>query len=167
MRETAEQSAEPFPNLEKGTEWNDLLFGEIFAGTARLSRAYAKRGFRVSSVDHTIKRSTRLITFLDLTKDEDLHFFLGFLEAKLNVLVYIHLAPPCGTASAAREVPVPGCPQDMQPAPLRSKEFPDGSPGLTELNLLKVEKARALCCATAVIIKFCVLHGILVSIENP
>ena len=42
----------------------------------------------------------------------------------------------------------------MQPAPLRSKEFPDGSPGLTELNLLKVEKARALCCATAVIVKF-------------
>ena len=55
----------------------------------------------------------------------------------------------------------------MQPVPLRSKEFPDGSPGLTELNLLNEEKTCALCCATAVIVKFCVLHGILVSIENP
>ena len=108
-----------------------------------------------------------LSPFLDLTKDEDLHFFLDFLEAELNLLVYIHLAPPCGTASAARGVPVPGCPPEMQPVPLRSKEFPDGSPGLTELNLLNEEKACALCCATAVIVKFCVLHGILVSIENP
>jgi len=108
--ETAEQSAEPFPSLERGTEWNDLLFGEIFAGAAQLSRAHAKRNFRVSSVDHAIKRSTELITFLDLTKDKDLHFFRDFLEAELNVLVYIHLAPPGGTASAARGIPVSGCP---------------------------------------------------------
>ena len=167
MCETAEQGAEPFPNLKRGTEWNDLLFGEIFAGAARLSRAFAKRDFRVSSVDHTTKRSTGLITVLDLTKDEDLQFLLDFLKAELNVLVYIHLAPPCGTASAARGIPVPGCPQEMQPVPLRSKEFPDGLPGLTGLNLLKVEKANALYRATAVIVQFCVLYGILVSIENP
>ncbi|CAL1169250.1 unnamed protein product [Cladocopium goreaui] len=55
--ETTGQSAEPFPNLDKGTEWKDLLFVEIFAGTARLSRAFAKRDFRVSSVDHTTKRN--------------------------------------------------------------------------------------------------------------
>jgi len=165
--ETTGQSAEPFPNLDKGTEWKDLLFVEIFAGTARLSRAFAKRDFRVSSVDHTTKRSTGLITVLDLTKDEDLQFLLDFLKAELNVLVYIHLAPPCGTASAARGIPVPGCPQEMQPVPLRSKEFPDGLPGLTGLNLLKVEKANALYRATAVIVQFCVLYGILVSIENP
>ena len=132
---------------------------EIFAGTARLSRAFTKRDFRVSSVDHTTKRSTGLITILDLTKDEDLKFLLDFLKAELNVLVYIHLAPPCGTASAARGIPVPGCPQEMQPAPLRTKEFPDGLQGLTGLNLLKVEKANALYRATSIIVQFC---GILV-----
>ena len=167
LHETTEQSADSFPNLERGTEWKDLLFVEIFAGTARLSRAFAKRDFRVASVDHTTKRSTGLITVLDLTKDEDLKFLLDFLKAELNVLVYIHLAPPCGTASAARGIPVPGCPQEMQPVPLRSKEFPDSLPGLTGLNLLKVEKANALYRATAVIVQFCVLYGILVSIENP
>ena len=126
---------------------------EIFAGTARLSRAFTKRGFRVSSVDHTTKRSTGLITILDLTKDEDLNFLLDFLKAELNVLVYIHLAPPCGTASAARGIPVPGCPKEMQPAPLRTKEFPDGLPGLAGLD--------------SIIVQFCVLYGIVVSIENP
>ena len=118
-------------------------------------------------MDHTTKRSTGLITVLDLTKDEDLKFLLDFLKAELNVLVYIHLAPPCGTASAARGIPVPGCPQEMQPVPLRTKEFPDGLPGLTGLNLLKVEKANALYQATAVIVQFCVSYNILVSIENP
>ena len=156
-----------FANLDNSTEWKDLLVVEIFAGTARLSRAFTKRDFRVSSVDHTTKRSTGLITILDLTKEEDLNFLLDFLKAELNVLVYIHLAPPCGTASAARGIPVPGCPQEMQPAPLRTKEFPDGLPGLTGLNLLKVEKANALYRATSIIVQFCVLHGILVSIENP
>ena len=140
---------------------------EIFAGTARLSRAFAKRDFRVSSVDHTTKRSTGLITILDLTKDEDLTFLLDFLQAELNVLVYIHLAPPCGTASAARGIPVPGCPEDMQPKPLRTKEFPDGLPGLSGLNQLKVEKANALYRATFKIVQFCIIHNILVSIENP
>ena len=83
------------------------------------------------------------------------------------MLVYIHLAPPCGTASAARGIPVPGCPEDMQPTPLRSKEFPNGLPGLAGLNLLKVEKANSLYRATFKIVEFCVLHKILVSIENP
>ena len=159
--------AKLFANLAETTEWKDLLVVEIFAGTARLSRAFTKRDFRVSSVDHTSKRSTGLITILDLTKDEDLNFLLDFLQAEINVLVYIHLAPPCGTASAARGIPVPGCPEDMQPTPLRSKEFPNGLPGLAGLNLLKVEKANSLYWATFKIVEFCVLNNILVSIENP
>ena len=118
-----------FANIADKTAWKDLLVVEIFAGTARLSRAFTKKDFRVSSVDHTTKRSTGLITILDLTKDEDLTFLMNFLKAELNVLVYIHLAPPCGTASAARGIPVPNCPKEMQPEPLRSKDFPDGLPG--------------------------------------
>ena len=162
--EEASNSNPPFANLAKGAAWKNLLVVEIFAGTVRLSRAFTRRDFRVSSVDHTSKRSTGLITILDLTKDEDLNFLLDFLKAELDVLVYIHLAPPCGTASAARGIPVPNCPEDTQPAPLRTKAFPNGLPGLVGLNLLKVEKANCLYNATAKIVKFCALHNILVSI---
>lgn len=154
MEEPSGSPAGLFANLAASTEWKDLLVVEIFAGTARLSRAFTKRDFRVSSVDHTSKRSTGLITILDLTKDEELNFLLDFLQAELNVLVYIDLAPPCGTASAARGIPVSGCPEDMQPTPLRSKEFPDGLPGLPGLNQLKVEKANCLYWATFKIVQF-------------
>ena len=66
-----------FQGVQSGehTEWKDLLVVEIFAGTARFSRAFAQRDFRVSSVDHTSRRSTGLITILALTKDDDLNFY--------------------------------------------------------------------------------------------
>ena len=37
--------AKLFANLAETTEWKDLWVVEIFAGTARLSRAFTKRGF--------------------------------------------------------------------------------------------------------------------------
>ena len=53
---------------------------KFLRGMARVSRAFSKRDFRVSSVDHTTKRSTGLIgliTILDLTKDENLTDLFG------------------------------------------------------------------------------------------
>ena len=45
----------------------------------------------------------------------------------------LHLAPPCGTSSRARELP-------NGPPPLRSLEFPDGLPSLSGLDALRVSK---------------------------
>lgn len=58
-----------------------------------------------------------------------------------------HSAPPCGTASKARDKAIPawlkakGAPE---PPPLRSSQHPRGLPGLTGLNLLRVEKANCI-----------------------
>lgn len=46
---------------------------------------------------------------------------------------YVHFAPPCGTASRAREIRRKGC----DPKPLRSDEEPDGLPHLTGMQNLK------------------------------
>ncbi|CAL1164077.1 unnamed protein product [Cladocopium goreaui] len=95
---------------------DDAAFGAFAAGFFWAHSVEASNASKPDAGKPKAKiRSTGLITVLDLTKDEDLHFLLDFLKAELNVLVYIHLAPPCGTASAARGIPVPGCPQEMQP----------------------------------------------------
>ena len=60
----------------------------------------------------------------------------------------VHAAPPCGTASKARDKPIPlrfrlkGAPC---PRPLRSPDFPRGIPhGLTEIEQLRVDTANQI-----------------------
>ena len=85
-------------------------------------------------------------------------------------VVYVHWAPPCGTGSRARGRPIPkslkriGAPE---PRPLRSDDFPQGLPGLTPDEQLRVDAANAIYLHY---VKFgYILHerGIAQSCENP
>ena len=68
------------------------------------------------------------------------------LESDLRPHV-VHIAPPCGTASKAREKPIPwwlkrrGVPEPRQ---LRSSEHVRGLPDLTGTELLRVVKANSI-----------------------
>jgi hypothetical protein len=53
----------------------------------------------------------------------------------------VFVAPPCGTASAARNIDIPG---EDPPKPLRSFEQPDGISGLSGLDLVRVSAANVL-----------------------
>ena len=84
------------------------------------------------------------------------------LEQLLNLdtILYVHFAPPCGTASAARHIK-PG------PPPLRSTIFPMGLPGLNFVQQARVKKANFLYKWTWKLIKFLDSKNIGWSVENP
>ena len=113
---------------------------ELCAGTAMLSRCFKEREFGVLAVDHQSNRFVPLaeICSLDLTKDYTWEFLHHLLEH--YPIKFIHAAPPCGTASRAREIRLSGrCPQ-----PLRSEAEPEDLSSLTGEDLDRVKAANAI-----------------------
>ena len=53
---------------------------------------------------------------------------------------YVHFAPPCGTASAARNIRRKG----IDPKPMKSSGHPDGLPGLSGPSRERFEAANEL-----------------------
>lgn len=81
----------------------------------------------------------------------------------------IHLAPPCGPASRAREKKIHSFRRlgITEPQPLRSDEYPDGLPGLKNQDQIKTEAANLLYSAVASIVLLALDCSIHVSAENP
>ncbi len=82
----------------------------------------------------------------------------------------VHFAPPCGTMSRAREIPLPQWIKDKgvpEPYPLRSERHPQGLPGLEGTDLVKVQKANILAAFACDIAVWCLSHDIFFNIENP
>jgi len=81
-------------------------------------------------------------------------------------LTYVHFAPPCGTASRAREIVLRGsCPR-----PLRSSSAPRGLPNLAEhspLDQLRVDSANKLYDIVAKLAGNLTSRQVVWSIENP
>ncbi|CAE7482001.1 unnamed protein product [Symbiodinium natans] len=78
-------------------------------------------------------------------------------------LAAVWLAPPCGTSSRAREIPLLW---EDEPRPLRSVECPEGLPGLGPSDAERAAKANELYRLTARIWDFCCENGIVVIIES-
>ena len=106
---------------------------EVFAGTARLSTVAGRLGFRTLAVDRSSRRSNFAIQKLDLTQDHDVQTLLDVINLEAPNIAWIHLAPPCGTASAARSRPLPSVARHggTVPQPLRSTSEPQGLSTLT------------------------------------
>ena len=77
------------------------LFLELFAGTARMSKAFSRVGFQVLAVDSVKPQGVPALA-LDLTKASSRKLVLDLVQSKR--LAAVHLAPPCGTSSRAREI---------------------------------------------------------------
>lgn len=56
------------------------------------------------------------------------------------MLLWVHLAPVCGTASRARDIRR----FDGDPAPLRSNDYPEGLPDLTDNDKMGLQLANLL-----------------------
>ena len=143
---------------------------ELFAGTARLTATLRNAGFSALGVDRPAGK-TRTVgpcVRLDQTQVEAQRIVLDIIKA--GRVLYVHMAPPCGTASRAREKPIPpgrraeGAPQ---PKPLRSAQFPGGLPTLQGADLARVEAANTLYAFVAETALLCAEHHATVSIENP
>jgi hypothetical protein len=153
-----------------GKTLHDLLFVEIFAGTARLSKVAREPGLGILPVDKTAARASQIfIANYDLTSPEEMSSLLCLLETEKDRILAIHLAPACGTASKAREKKLWNFRNKgfKVPGPLRSKAKPMGLDSLAGLDKIRTESANIVYSATAAIIKFCILNCILCSLENP
>ena len=105
----------------------------------------------------------------DLTTDTGVGLLMQWL-ADENV-VGIFIAPPYGSASRARSIPLirkrPGDP--LAPKPLRSDKHPNGLPSLHVVDRLKISKADKLYFLTSrsKLVQWAVAEGCLFCIENP
>ncbi|CAE7243210.1 unnamed protein product [Symbiodinium sp. CCMP2592] len=142
---------------------------EIFAGTARLSTACQKLGFRTLAIDKSTARGRFPIQRLDLTDADDLCILLDIIRLEAANIVWIHCAPPCGTASAARSRPIPELTAAgvRVPQPLRSTSEPQGLSTLTGADLERVQKANMLYRAVGQIADLARQLNIFVTVENP
>ena len=82
----------------------------------------------------------------------------------------VHLGPPCGTSSRARNIPIKkklkrqGAPS---PKPLRSSRWPDGLPTLKGVNKERVVSANLWYDFCRRVIAACEQHNVLFTVENP
>ena len=112
---------------------SEMVFLEIFAGSGNLSTAVKDINLSVYAIDNKAKRHSQVsIHVLDLTKQSDVAVLLD-LTCHANI-ASAHLAPPCGTASKARERPLPESLAHIKADPLRSEQQPLGLEGLTGLD---------------------------------
>ena len=143
---------------------------EVCAGSGGLSHALWRHGFEATGIDWQGNRHTMKIPLLmkDLTDPAQ----QKEVEAIRDESDYVHMAPPCGTASEARNIKVSakdrarGAPQ---PKPLRNARHPWGMPRLKEFDQMKVDKANTIyqfciniiiwCCSQTPPVPF--------TVENP
>jgi hypothetical protein len=143
---------------------------EICCGCARLTREFCNQGLDGTGIDYTRNKSKPVgpAVVLDLTTE---HGQL-IMESTLNSgrVAVVTAAPPCGTASRAREIPISaerrrrGVPQ---PKPLRSETYPEGLPGLTGLDAERVATANKLYAWIAGFLVRANALGVLIIVENP
>ena len=116
------------------------------------------------AVDKFKKRGAKTAVIpLDLTCADHQALVEQWLES--GQVAWVHLAPPCGTASLARTIPVPG--STFVPQPLRSRDEPEGFANLSGSDKVRVDAANCLymwCCS---IFFLCTLKGIICTLENP
>ena len=142
-----------------------FLFIEACCGSALLSSCVSRSGFDVLAIDfHGNKHRPFVhVVELDLRK-RSTGSFLEHL-ARSRRPFHFHAAPPCGTASRARDVPLAD--DQHGPPPLRSEEYPMGFPWLTGFWKDKVESANSIYIHLAAFCFWLNLLQIGWSIENP
>ena len=147
-----------------------LFLLDLFCGTAGVAAAFRTLGGESLGIDHVVdkRRVKGPVTKIDLSKTEGQSTVLQWVESgKVDAVM---LAPPCGTASRAREIPVPQrhrLRKGMQPAPLRSEAEPMGISNLRGVARLKVLAANKLYAFARKVIDLCNSKGIPFVCENP
>ena len=143
-----------------------ILFVEIFAGSAKLSNAAEKRGFKALSVDHSHNkhRPQHDIWLMDLSDSSSHSGLMQSLEDEVPGAM--HMAPPCGTCSRAREKPVPHL-GNSAPKPLRDERSLFGFSSLSGRDKVRVLQSNILFAFVVDLLYFCYTHRVIVSVENP
>ena len=149
---------------------SSLSMLELCAGSAVLSHEFRLLGFGVVPVDHKQNKHKQHVKCFDMdltVRSYQLHI-LSLIHDRH--FVYVHFAPPCGTASRARERPINpklirlGAPS---PKPLRDASFPRGLPLLSEHDQVRVDQANIIYDFCVEVAIECANRGVIFSVENP
>ena len=148
----------------KGKPFSQLLVIEFFSGTGGLTAAVRKLGMTQSlGVDaHVTKQVKAPIIRINLAETTGQRLLWKILDN--DNVVAIHMGPPCGTSSRAREIKKG---KRYNPPPLRSNAHPDGLPTLSGVALDRVTTANRLYLLCSEIMAWATQRGIMASIENP
>lgn len=128
--------------VQPGSTFADVFIVEVFCGQAGLSRALRRKGFQVFSVDHKAVKGLPILV-IDLDSDAQVKILEELLQQ--GKILYVHFAPPCGTASLARTIKLGF---RSEPKPLRSMRYPMGLPGLRPKQRMRVNLANRLYVLT-------------------
>ena len=155
---------DPREGPPKALEPANLLSVELCCGSAGLTAALAKVGFAFMAVDHKHNKHKPSVPVIDLDL-RSLHSWT-FLERVYETrhVFFVHAGPPCGTASRAREIPLPTSGYTCQ---LRSATHPMGLPNLSPSDAEKVASANAIYENLAMFMIKLVTNGTYICIENP
>ena len=162
-----DNASEPAVKAQPGRK---LFLLDLFCGTAGVAAAFQTLGGEALGLDHLIdkRRVKGPVAKVDLlTKEGQQTVEQWMTEGKVDCVM---LAPPCGTSSRAREIPIPRrmrLRSGMQPQPLRSDHFPNGLPWLKGVAKLKVQSANSLYRFARRVIELCISLQIPFICENP
>ena len=143
---------------------------ELFCGTAGVCAQFRLKGGGALGIDHHLKRVRLKAAAVQLDLTQPWVQELIETEVTLGRVDGVHMGPPCGTASRARNIPIKrklvrkGAPN---PQPLRSSAHPLGFPWLKGINKAKVQAANVLYEFAAKLALLCDQFGVLFTIENP
>ena len=141
---------------------------DVFSGTAGVAASFIQLGGDALGLDHMVdkRRMRGPISKTDLCKKETQDQVISWLRQKK--VDGVMLAPPCGTSSRAREIPIfESGRKRAAPRPLRNKAWPDGIPSLRGVSALKVKLANKLYAFTRRVIDTCCELHIPFICENP
>ena len=171
--QSVSSSTQSNPELDKrftGATLDEIMVLEIFAGTARLTRAIKDLGMSAMAVDKDNQRAQSVhIAKHDLNEPDQVQSLCDFIQRHHKQILWAHFAPSCGTASRARGRPLPKLAKlgVKVPMPLRSDTKPMGLDGLGGLDKVKAETANITYDNACLLMRFCINLNIAVSLENP
>ena len=132
-------------------------FVEIFSGTARLTDAVRKMGIPcLPPID--VMLSQHVQDPFDVLDVVPRTFLMQLIQ--MGAVFFVHCGTPCNTFSAARK-------NDGGPPPLRSHQFPEGLPNLSDHNWFLAQQGNLFVERTMEACAGVVLMGGDFSIENP
>ena len=144
-----------------GKQMSRLFTIEIFSGTGGLTAAVRRMGLTQSiGIDaHVTKQVKSPVIRINLAEETGQTLLWRILQN--DNIAAVHMGPPCGTSSRAREIKHK---QRYNPPPLRSTAHPDGLPTLTGASLEKVRTANRLYLLCGQVMEWATANGIIASI---
>ena len=146
---------------------------DFCCGCANLSLHLGEVGIQAFPIDWSGNRFQTKVPFTSvdlIVPSGQARIWKLFLSPLLS---YVHMFPPCGRASRAREKPIPAAMRARgfpNPQPLRSEVFPLGLPNLAKdfpNQVARVRSANVLYQLCSEVATFCSHRGVPWTLENP